>query len=56
MYLFYIAIYADVICCVCPSGVGVFYCGPDGLATDIEKALKDASSSRLQFIWHKEKF
>lgn len=36
--------------------VGVFYCGPDGLATDIEKALKDASSSRLQFVWHKEKF
>jgi hypothetical protein len=36
--------------------VGVFYCGPDALAADIEKAVKEASGSRLKFIWHKEKF
>jgi hypothetical protein len=37
-------------------GVGVFYCGPDGLGTDIEKAVLNASGPKLQFVWHKEKF
>lgn len=38
------------------SDTGVFYCGPTGLARELEKQCMDLSLGNSRFFFHKENF